>query len=218
MPRNPYFNFGRVATEQDLYEDLIIEATNIYGQEFFYIPRTLVGTDPILGEDVLSQFNYSYPIVAYFDNIDSLDGQGSFMSKFGLTIEQSATISIPRREWETLVGEYCTSLLPNRPAEGDLLYFPLTKGLFEIRFVQHQDPFYQVGKLYVYKLTIELFQYSSERINTGDNFIDAFESLKSYDVDINPTAEDQDSFGDNEKFKSGSSNIIFDESNPFGEL
>jgi hypothetical protein len=99
-----------------------------------------------------------------------------------------------------------------------LIYFPLTKGLFEIKFVQHQDPFYQIGKLYVYKLQIELYSYSSESINTGDDTIDAFETLKSFDITVNPNTDDQQSYGDNAKFIDKATNVIIDENNPFGFL
>lgn len=176
---NVYFSHG-TRNEQYLIEDLIIESLKIYGNEFFYIPRTLVSKDEILGEDRLSQFTSSFPIEMYFENVDSLAGQGAFIQKFGLMMEQSATLIVARRRWDQLVGRYGQTTLPNRPNEGDLIYFPLTKGLFEIKFVTHQDPFYQLGKLYVYKLQVELFQYASERIDTGIAAVDTFESLKSF--------------------------------------
>ena len=183
MPTNVYFTQG-TKNEQLLVEDLIIESLKIYGQDFFYIPRKLVSKDEILGEDRLSEFKASFPIEMYFENVDSLAGQGAFIQKFGLMMEQSATLVVARRRWDQLVGRYGQTQLPNRPNEGDLLYFPLTKGLFEIKFVQHQDPFYQLGKLYVYKLQVELFQYSSERIDTGIDEVDAFENLKSFTTNI----------------------------------
>lgn len=188
MSRNVYFTNG-ARTEQLLIEDLIIESLKIYGQDFFYIPRTLVSKDEILGEDRLSEFKSSFPIEMYFENVDSFAGQGAFIQKFGLMMEQSATLVVARRRWEQLVGRYGVTQLPTRPNEGDLLYFPLSKGLFEIKFVQHQDPFYQLGKLYVYKLQVELFQYSSERIDTGISEVDAFESLKTFSTNTtrNPT-------------------------------
>jgi hypothetical protein len=179
MPTNVYFTQG-TRNEQYLVEDLIIESLKIYGQEFFYIPRTLVSKDEILGEDRLSEFKSSFPIEMYFENVDSLDGQGAFIQKFGLMMEQSATLVVARRRWEQLVGRYGVTTLPQRPNEGDLIYFPLTKGLFEIKFVRHQDPFYQLGKLYVYKLQVELFQYASERIDTGIKEVDTFETLKTF--------------------------------------
>ena len=155
----------------------------IYGQDFYYIPRQLVAKDNILGEDRLSEFKKAYGIEMYLETVDGFEGQGAFIQKFGLMMEQSATLTVSRRRWDQLVGRFGQTQLPNRPCEGDLLYFPLTKGLFEIKFVQHQDPFYQLGKLYVYKLQVELFQYASEHIDTGYKDIDVFETLKSYDTD-----------------------------------
>ena len=184
---NVYFSHG-TKNEQYLIEDLIIESLRIYGQEFFYIPRTLVSKDDVLGEDRLSQFKSSFPIEMYFENVDSLDGQGAFIQKFGLMMEQSASLVVSRRRWEQMIGRYGQTTLPNRPNEGDLLYFPLTGGLFEIKFVKHQDPFYQLGKLYVYKLQVELFQYASERIDTGIAEVDAFESLKSFTTNTTRSA------------------------------
>jgi hypothetical protein len=181
MPTNVYFSQG-TKNEQYLVEDLIIESLKIYGQEMFYIPRTLISKDEILGEDRLSQFKNAFPIEMYFENVDSFAGQGAFIQKFGLMMEQSATLVVARRRWDQLVGRYKKTQIPIRPNEGDLLYFPLTKGLFEIKFVQHQDPFYQLGKLYVYKLQVELFQYASEFIDTGVADIDAFESLKTFNT------------------------------------
>lgn len=182
MSRNTYFD-NRRQTEQNLYEDCIIECSNIYGENMFYIPRTLVAVDDIIGEDRISQFKEAYKIVAYFSNVTQFDGQ-FMMSKFGFSAEQSATLEIPRKEWRNLVGRYGETIIPTRPCEGDLIYFPLTKGLFEIKFVQHQDPFYQLGKLYTWKLSVELFQYSSEKIDTGVAAIDIFETLKTFSTDL----------------------------------
>lgn len=180
---NVYFSHG-TKSEQYLVEDLIIESLKIYGNEVYYIPRTLVNKDAILGEDRLSQFTDYFPIEMYFENVDSFGGQGQFLQKFGLMIDQSATLVVARRRWEQMVGRYGVTTLPQRPNEGDLIYFPLSKGLFEIKFVKHQDPFYQLGKLYVYKLQVELFQYSSEKIDTGIAEVDVFESLHSYTTDV----------------------------------
>jgi hypothetical protein len=176
---NVYFSQG-TKNEQYLIEDIIIESLKIYGNEVFYIPRSLVSKDNVLGEDRLSQFKTAFPIEMYFENVDSFGGQGAFIQKFGLMIEQSATLVVARRRWNQLVGRYGATTIPSRPNEGDLIYFPLTGGLFELKFVQHLDPFYQLGKLYVYKLQVELFQYSSERIDTGIAEVDSFESLKTF--------------------------------------
>ena len=218
MPTNQYFTQG-TSTEQDLIEDLIIESLKIYGKDFFYIPRTLVSVDQIFGEDRLSQFKNAYPIEMYFDNITGFAGQGAIIQKFGMLMDQSATLTVARKRWNELVGNFGQTIIPSRPAEGDLLYYPLTKGLFEIKFVKHQEPFYQLGKLYTYKLDIELFQYSSEKIDTGIPEIDVFEDLKSFDVQVNTNVEQASGhFGDNQTFKDKAQGIIFDETNPFGEV
>ena len=156
----------------------------MYGNEVYYIPRKLVAKDEILGEDRLSEFKQAFPIEMYFENVDNFGGQGAFIQKFGLMMEQSATLVVARRRWDQFVGRYGVTTVPNRPNEGDLIWFPLTNGLFEIKFVAHQDPFYQLGKLYVYKLQVELFQYASERIDTGIAKIDAFETLKTNTTNI----------------------------------
>lgn len=217
MATNVYFTQG-TKNEQYLVEDLIIESLQIYGQEMFYIPRTLVSKDDILGEDRLSEFKTAFPIEMYFENVDSFDGQGAFIQKFGLMMEQSATLVVARRRWEQFIGRFGQTTIPTRPNEGDLIYFPLTTGLFEIKFVKHQDPFYQLGKLYVYKLQVELFQYSSERITTGIDKVDAFESIKTFDVTQNSDIDQVESYGDNNKFKTEGNSILFNESNPFGDV
>ena len=180
--RNTYISQG-VASEQNLIESLIIESLKIYGQNVFYIPRTQVAKDEILGEDPLSKFEQAFPIEMYFENVDNLGGQGPFIQKFGLFNELSATLVVARSRWQELVGQHGNTFVPDRPNEGDLIYFPLTKGLFEIKFVQHQDPFYQLGKLYTFKMEVELFQYASEKIDTGVAEIDKFEELKTFSQD-----------------------------------
>jgi len=129
MSRNVYFTQG-TANEQNLIEDLIIESLGIYAQTVYYIPRKYVNKDQILGEDTLSTFNHAYPVEMYFENVKDYDGAGSFVSKFGLMIESSATLVVARRRWNQLVGQYGNTILTNRPVEGDLIYFPLTKSLF----------------------------------------------------------------------------------------
>ena len=176
---NPYFTQG-ISGEQNLIENLIIESLKIYGNEMFYIPRTLVSKDSVLGEDRLSEFKTAYPIEMYFENIDTFGGSGTFIQKFGLVVEQSATLVVARKRWRQFIGRYGETIVPSRPCEGDLIYYPMAGDLYEIKFVEHQNPFYQLGKLYTYKLQVDLFQYASERIDTGIADIDAFESLKTF--------------------------------------
>lgn len=220
MPLNTLFPHGTYS-EQSLVERLIIESIKMYGREFFYIPRTLVNPDAIFGEDPLSMFEQSYMIECYIDNVQEWGGGGSFISKFGYTIEDQGQLTIAKRRWEELVGRYGESLLPNRPTEGDLMYFPTAKSLFEIKYVEHQNPFYQLGRLYVYKLKIELFQYSSERLNTDIDEINQIALDMTFDVlnkptqDVIPAKRD---FFSNDDFKAKAENILdFSETNPFGE-
>ena len=216
MSTSVYLSHG-TKNEQYILEDLIVESIQQRGIEFFYIPRTLVGKDEILGEDRLSEFKHSYPIEMYLENVDGFEGQGSFISKFGMMIEQTATLTVAKRRWTQLIGRFGQTIIPNRPNEGDLLYFPLSNGLFEIKYVETRNPFYQLGKLYVYSLSIELFQYASEKLNTGIHEIDVFETLKSQDITIQSNVDAPQSYGDNNKFIDEATTVVFDTSNPFGE-
>lgn len=222
MPVNSLFPEGSYS-EQNLVENLIIESIRQYGREFYYIPRKLVAPDHIFGEDNLSKFENAYMIEGYLDNVDNFGGQGAFMSKFGMFIEEQGQITIARARWEELVGQFGTSIIPRRPAEGDLIYYPLSDGLFEIKFVEHQNPFYQLGRLYVYKLKIELFQYSSERIETELDDLNQIALDMTFDVTgTNPGNADpakRNTFdNDNIQQESDTDNILnFDENNPFGD-
>lgn len=177
---NPYLNF-KEPTEQDLVEDLIIESIEIHGENFLYVPRKLVSPDEILGEDRFSKFNHAYPITAYLENSNGFEGQGAFIQRFGAMLDYSANLLISKRKWEEWVGQFGKTILPNRPCEGDLIYYPMTDALFEIKYVDDKNPFAQLGSFYTYRITIELFQYSSERFDTENKEIDAFESLKTFD-------------------------------------
>lgn len=229
-----YFTPG-IPASQSVYESLIIQAIDFMGVDFIYIPRTLVYVDDIFTEDRLSEYKNKYAIRGYWEQVDNFGGQGAFIAKFGLQMEQSGKIVIARQVWEKAVGKYGQTILSNRPAEGDLIYWPLSGGLFEIKFVQHQDPFYQLGRLYVYKLEVELFQYASERINTGMPAVDVFEDLKSHDTFIinnqppappatpNPPPAPQvpqpaGAQGDNAKFIAAAPTIGFNTDNIFGDV
>lgn len=176
MPTNFYFQSGLTAgttNEQRLIEDLVIESLKIYGHDIYYLPRTLVNEDSIFDEATLSQFNAAYPLEMYFDNIDGFEGQGDLFTKFGIEIRDQATFVLSKRRWEQLVDTSGgTFPLDARPSEGDLLFFPLTGSMFEIKLVDFQNPFYQLSKINVFKLQCETFEYSSEVINTGIKIID----------------------------------------------
>ena len=181
MPTSVYFDTGTVP-EQRLYEDLIIEQLRAFGQEVYYLPRTLVKEDQILGEDILSQFNDAYLIEMYVENVEGYDGEKELMTKFGLDIQNEITFVVAKRRWEQLISIDQNLIEASRPNEGDLVYFPRTRYLFEISFVDHDDPFYQIQNLPVFKLKCRTFDYSSEQIDTGIIEIDQIETDYSRNI------------------------------------
>ena len=180
MPTNVYFDTG-TKSEQHLYEDLMIEQLKIYGQDVFYIPRTLVKEDELFGEDTLSKFGDAYLIEMYFENVEGYEGEKEIMSKFGLQMNEDATFVVARRRFEQLVSHDSNLIVKTRPNEGDLVYFPKVKKMFEITFVDHDDPFYQVHNVPAFKLKCKTFEYSSEDLDTGITEIDAIETANSLD-------------------------------------
>ena len=183
MPRSVYFSQS-VASEQSVYEDLIIESLKIYGQDIYYIPRTLVDRDTILGEDRASKFDEAYMIEAYIENPEGFDGSGDLYQKFGLEIRDEATFIIARKQWTNLVGVWNNDVETIRPMEGDLIFLPMTNKFFEISFVEHEQPFYQLSKLPVYKLNCSLFEYNDEDFDTGVDSIDVTEIKNAYQIPI----------------------------------
>ena len=181
MPTNVYFSTG-TTSEQKLYEDLIIEQLKIYGQDVYYLPRKLANKDTIFGEDPASSFDDSYIIEMYVDNTDGYMGEQEIIKKFGLELRDDIKCTVSKLRWETLISNNSDLQNTLRPNEGDLVYFPTTKALFEIQFVEHEQPFYQQSALPVYKLSCTKFEYSSERIDTGIAEIDATEDALSTDT------------------------------------
>ena len=179
---NPYIN-THDEDEQYLVQDLVDEAIEIHSEQFYYIPRKLFSYDEIFGEDRLSKFEHAYPFDGYLENQSGFEGQGFLIQKFGAMLDYTANITISRRQWEKMIARFGETLIPTRPCEGDLIYYPATDGLFEIKFVDDKNPFMALGKFYTFKMTIELFQYNSEVINTENPDIDIFESLRTLDRD-----------------------------------
>lgn len=175
MPRNVYFSHG-TSSEQNLYEDIIIESLRIYGHEAYYIPRSIVDTNEIFNEDALSKFGEAYQIEMYVDSVDGFEGDGNLLSKFGLEVRSQISFVLSRRRWDQLIGRFGEATSSIRPNEGDLIYLPLVKGLFEIRYVDGDTPFYQLQNMPTYKLTCELFEYGNEALDTGVEEVDSFET------------------------------------------
>lgn len=180
MATNHYFS-QKVKSEQNLYEDIIIESLKIYGQDVYYLPRDLVDEDKILGEDVQSRFNSSYKVEMYIENTEGFDGEGDLFTKFGVEIRDQATFIVSRRRWNQTVSRYDNEIQALRPLEGDVIYLPLSNSLFQIMAVEHEQPFYQLSNLPTYKLRCELFEYSGEDLDTGVDVIDAIERDHAYE-------------------------------------
>ena len=184
MAINHHFQGGNGignTNEKKLYEDLIIEGLKIYGHDVYYLPRTLVNQDLILGEDSLSKFDDSYLIEMYVETTEGLAGEQELINKFGLEIREETTFMLSKRRWTNAVDSEHTMIVEGRPNEGDIIYYPLLNKFFEISFVEDQEPFFQLGNLPVYKLRARTWEYSSEKLNTGVTDIDTAEDAFSLD-------------------------------------
>lgn len=244
MPTNFYFQSGNTSgttSEQRLVEDLVIESLKIYGHDVYYLPRQSGGLDGILGEDALSYFDQAYPLEMYLENVQGFEGEGELFTKFGFEFRSSATFVVAKRRWEEGVAQNAIVQLPDRPAEGDLLYFSKTKTFFVIKYVDFLNPFYQLGKIYTFKLQCDVFEFSSERIDTGIEEIDSITDKSSQDLyrfqllqesgdfvlnnsddsiilEVYATV-DTDPQSDNDEFEVEAESILdFTAFNPFGEV
>ena len=283
MATNKYFNNFAYAREQDLVEDLTIESIKIYGHNVKYLPKTISGIDHLFGEDKLLKYETAADVEMYIKNVEGFEGEGEFMSKFGVQLNDQLTLTVARKRFDQIRTEKLTtevgynylqesantdspsrqfltgnnhtesiiletgttgvnaySITANRPQEGDLIFFPLVNKIFEIKYVEHEDIFYQTGRLQSYDLRCELFKYSSEQIRTGNTEIDSTETAGTLDTllyellleDGNKLLEEegdslvqeyqlftQDTGANNSFFQSeGESIIDFSEKNPFSEV
>lgn len=239
MSTSVYFNNFQSSQEQLLIEDLVVECIKHYGHDVFYCPRTLVNKDEIYGEDSISRYDTQYMVEMYVKNVMGFQGEGDFMSKFNLQIRDQMTLTIARRTFFDEIGNVASI---DRPQEGDLIYFPLNKKIFIVKFVEHEAIFYQMGSLQTYDLNCELWEYSNEILNTGINDIDKLEKDYSFNMsaygittedgyvikdedgyDIiqeqyNFTTQVGDSLEDNVEIQSEADNILdFSERDPFSE-
>ena len=198
MAVNHYFQGGNGIgndNEKRLHEDLIIEGLKIYGHDCYYLPRTLVNRDLILGEDSLSKFDDSYLLEMYMETTEGFAGEQEVINKFGLDIREDTTFMISKRRWQDQVDSVHTMIVEGRPNEGDIIYFPLMNSFFEIQFVQDQEPFFQLGNLPVYKLRCTRWEYSNERLDTGIDAIDSAETQYSLDQGLYQTSLESGTFG-----------------------
>ena len=169
-------NLNGSAQEQTFMENLIVESIELYGQNVYYLPRIYVNRDTILNEVETSRFEQALSVRAYVNNVEGWEGQGDLLSKFGVRIEDKTTFIFSRKKFTTAVDDNAVLNVEGRPNEGDLIWFPATRHLFEIKFVEAERPFYQLGKGYVWECQCELFEYSDEDLDTGVAEIDAIET------------------------------------------
>lgn len=207
--------------EQNLIDDLVIESIQIFGLDIIYVTNSLPPgtTDELLNENDLRLFDTTYDFEVYVKNIDNFEGEGDFLSKFGLEIRDQATFTVAIRTFERFVTKENQNIV--RPKEGDLIYFPLNEKMFEIKEVEHESVFYQTGALQVYDMRCELFEYSGERFETGRDNIDAFYANADANFDSATTLEtleSLDSGADNLYIEQQADDIIdFSEIDPFSE-
>lgn len=177
MATNPFFN-QKFPAEQNLVEDLTIERIRMMGQDMVYVPREMIKKDAIFGEAGKYKFKDAFTIEMYIESVNGFEGEGDILSKFGIQVKDKVTLLVAKKRFEKEVSENRTDI--TRPREGDLIYFPLSNSLFEINFTEHENPFYVMGKLYLYKLTCELFTYDHSIMDTGVTEIDAVETEQNY--------------------------------------
>ena len=187
MALNPHFLQGSRG-EQSLIQSLINEQLKIYGVEVTFIPRKFVNQSTIIEEVTASKFDDNFLIEAYVENYDGYAGAGDVLTKFGMSLRDEVTLTISKERFEEFIAPFMEAdddiELSSRPREGDLVFFPLGQRLFEIKFVEHEEPFYQLGSNYVYKLKCELFEYEDEVIDTDIAAIDTQVDDVGYVVDL----------------------------------
>lgn len=222
MATSTFFRNTTHFNEQQLIDDLVIESIKIYGVDIEYLPRFAGSVDNILNEDDTPLYNTVYKMEMYVKSVDGFEGEGDFLSKFGLQIRDQVTFSVAIRTFERYVTK--EDATRERPLEGDIIYFPINGKLFKVMYVEHESVFYQSGALQTYDLRCELLEYSNERIETGYSHIDNI--LKDYTTRVGGTSNtntlealaNADPIADNFFFEKTADDIIdFTEMDPFSE-
>jgi hypothetical protein len=218
MATNSFFQNYNFFNEQQLIDDLVIESIQIYGVDTYYVTRKSSNFDHIMNEDRLTVFDAAYQMEAYLKSVDGFQGQGDFLSKFGLEIRDQATFTVAYRTFERHATRIDPMLI--RPKEGDLIYLPMNNKFFEVTFVEHESVFYQTGTLQVYDLKCELFEYSNERFETG--ILEVDDHYAQYKTDEVENLEDMfniDPIAKNIFYEEKGNDIIdFSEIDPFSEV
>lgn len=222
MATNVFFNNYSNFNEQQLIDDLVIESIRMYGVDVIYIRRSFGAIDRVFNEDDLPLYDETFEFEAYVKNADSFEGEGDFLSKFGLQIRDTITFTVANRTFEKFVTREVVAMV--RPREGDLIYFPLSEKIYEIKFVEHESLFYQTGTLQVFDMRCDLIEYSGQRFQTGRDPIDTyFETIDTTETTTLQALANTDAFGSddlarNYVFETEADNILdFSEADPFSE-
>ena len=190
MATTHYFQHN-VRSEQNLYEDLIIESMQFFGQDCYYLPREVVHQDMIFDDAVLSRFQYAFKIEMYIESVEGFDGDGDLFTKFGVEIRDAVTLVMARRRWNSEIRKYesgptdlndRSAMVYYRPREGDVIHIPMSHTTFEIQKVEDENPFYQLGNLPTFRMRCEKFEYSDERFHTGVPEIDQLAQIGAYQL------------------------------------
>lgn len=217
MATNVFFRNYDFFNEQQLIDDLVIESIQIYGVDTYYITKYSDPIDEIHNEAPLALFDAAYHIDMYVKSVDGFQGEGDFLSKFGLQIRDQVTFTVAVRTFERFVTRDMPMII--RPREGDLVYMPMNKKFFKVTFVEHESVFYQTGALQVFDLKCELYEYSNERFATGVSYIDtAFNQYDTSGIDNLANLQEVDPIAKNIFYEEkGNDFIDFTEINPFEE-
>jgi len=203
---NFFVNNYNNQNEQRLIDDLTREAISFNGIDIIYVPRVFLNKDKLFGEDTQNAFQQAYEIDMYIDSVDGFEGESDIISKFGYEVRDELNLSVSQSKFQDTTGL-------DKPNEGDLVYFPLSDGLFEIKFVEDEQPFYPRGKTTTFKLSCELYQYSGEVLDTGVTQIDEIE-----EDFLNADSITNDPFADNPEFDTEGQGVIdFSENDPWSE-
>lgn len=237
MSTNQFFDNYSSTVEQSLHSSLIVEAIQLHGMDMYYLPRTAEQLDYLHAQDPMNQYSSAFLCEFYIKNVEGFEGEGDFLSKFNLQIRDQTTFTVARLSFANNVGTPASLV---RPREGDLLFFPLNKKFFQIKFVEHESMFYPLGELKVFDLKCELFEHSGERFATGNTVIDAaalaispatssFSVLTEkgltlvneagYAVLLESWSPEQDPAADTEDLREEADGFLdFSEGNPFGDI
>lgn len=219
MATNVYFRNYDNFNEQNLIDDLVIESIRMYGIDVKYISGEFNNIDTIFNEDDTPLYNEMYDFEVYLKNVDGFEGEGDFLSKFGLEIRDQVTFTVAIRSFEKYVTRANQTKV--RPRENDIIWLPLNEKMYKVTYVEHESVFYQAGKLQVYDIKCELMDYSNERFDTGryeiDHYFDDVNSTTTY-VETLEDVANNDTFSQNFDFEQEADDILdFSEIDPFSE-